>query len=112
MGGSSRADVRPVDDHVVVTVRPLKRKIFGMRIRILPALLVLDPQGVEQLMDGDLECDAAVLFETNFMPTSSGAIRDDRVAPSVARDDVQVVRLSVALHKPKKENRLNCQRIL
>ena len=83
-----------------------------MRIRILPALLVLDPQGVEQLVDGDLECDAAVLFETNFMPTSSGAIRDDRVAPSVARDDVQVVRLSVALDKPKKENSLNCQRIL
>ena len=53
-------------------------------------------------MDGDLECDAAVLFETNFMPTSSRAIGDDRVAPSVARDDVQVVRLSVALDKPKR----------
>ena len=63
-------------------------------------------------MDGDLERDAAVLFETNFMATSSRAIRDDRVAPSVARDDVQVVRLSIALHKPKKENSLNCQRIL
>ena len=73
---------------------------------------MLYPQGVEQLMDGDLECDAAVLFETNFMPTSSRAIWDDCVAPSVARNDVQVVRLSVALDKPKKENSLDCQRTI
>ena len=74
-----------------------------------PTCTARDPQGVEQLVDGDLELDAAVLFEANFMPTSSGAIRDDRVAPSVARDDVQVVRLSVALDKPKKENSLDGQ---
>ena len=64
---------------------------------------------MKQFMNGDFEGDTSVLFEANFMPTSSGAIRDDRVAPSVARDDVQVVRLSVALDKPKKENSLDGQ---
>ena len=47
-------------------------------------------------MDGDLEGDAAVLLEANLMPAAARSVRDDRVAAAVARDDVQIVGLSVA----------------
>ena len=47
-------------------------------------------------MDGDLEGDAAVLLEANLVPAAARSVRDDRVAAAVARDDVQVVGLSVA----------------
>ena len=70
-----------------------------MRIRILPALLMLDPQGVEQLVDGDLECDTAVLLEANLVSPTPGSVRDDGVATTVTRDDVQVVSFSIALNK-------------
>ena len=61
-----------------------------------PTLLVLDSQGMEQLVDGDLEGDAAVLLEANLVPAAARSVRDDRVAAAVARDDVQIVGLSVA----------------
>ena len=47
-------------------------------------------------MDGDLEGDAAVLLEANLVPSATRSVRDDRVAAAVARDDVQVVGLSIA----------------
>ena len=47
-------------------------------------------------MDGDLEGDAAVLLEANLVPAAARSVRDDRVAAAVARDDVQIVGLSVA----------------
>ena len=47
-------------------------------------------------MDGDLEGDAAVLLEANLVPSAARSVRDDRVAAAVARDDVQIVGLSVA----------------
>ena len=65
-----------------------------------PALLMLDSQGMKQFMDCDLEGDAAILFEANFVPPSSRSIRDDCVASTVTRDDVQVVCLSVPFNKP------------
>ena len=61
-----------------------------------PTLLVLDSQGMEQLVDGDLEGDAAVLLEANLVPAAARSVRDDRVAAAVAWDDVQIVGLSVA----------------
>ena len=64
-----------------------------------PTLLVLDSQGMEQLMDGDLEGDAAVLLEANLMPAAARSVRDDRIAAAVARDDVQIVGLSIARFK-------------
>ena len=51
---------------------------------------------MEQLVDGDLEGDAAVLLEANLVPAAARSVRDDRVAAAVARDDVQIVGLSVA----------------
>ena len=74
-----------------------------MLIKLLrdePALLVLDAQGVKKLMNGDLEGDTAVLFEPDLVSAATRAVRDDCVAAAVSRDDVQVVRLSVALNKP------------
>ena len=74
-----------------------------MLIKLLrdePALLVLDAQGVEKLMNGDLEGDAAVLLEPDLVSAATRAVRDDCVAAAVSRDDVQVVRLPVALNKP------------
>ena len=67
-----------------------------------PTLFVLDSQGMEQLVDGDLEGDAAVLLEANLVPAAARSVWDDRVAAAVSRDDVQVVRLPVALNKPVK----------
>ena len=64
-----------------------------------PALLVLDSQSMEQLVDGDLECDTAVLLEANLVSPTPGSVRDDGVATTVTRDDVQVVSFSVALDK-------------
>ena len=64
-----------------------------------PTLLVLDSEGVEQFVDGDLESDTAVLLEANFVPPTPGSVRDDGVATTVTRDDVQVVRFSVPLNK-------------
>jgi len=51
---------------------------------------------MEQLVDGDLEGDAAVLLEANLVPAAARSVRDDRVAAAVAWDDVQIVGLSVA----------------
>ena len=51
-------------------------------------------------MNGDLEGDAAVLLEPDLVSAATRAVRDDRVAAAVSRDDVQVVRLPVALNKP------------
>ena len=53
-------------------------------------------------MNGDLEGDAAVLLEPNLVSAATRAVRDDCVAAAVSRDDVQVVRLPVALNKPVK----------
>ena len=64
-----------------------------------PTLLVLDSQGMEQLVDGDLEGDAAVLLEANLVPAAARSVRDDRVAAAVARDDVQVVGVSISRFK-------------
>ena len=64
-----------------------------------PTLFMLDSQGMEQLVDGDLEGDAAVLLEANLMPAAARSVRDDRVAAAVARDDVQVVGLSISRFK-------------
>ena len=50
-------------------------------------------------MDGDLECDTAVLLEANLVSPTPGSVRDDGVATTVTRDDVQVVSFSVALNK-------------
>ena len=50
-------------------------------------------------MDGDLEGDAAVLLEANLVPAAARSVRDDRVAAAVARDDVQVVGLSISRFK-------------
>ena len=52
---------------------------------------------MEQLVDGDLEGDTAVLLEANLVPPTPGSVRDDGVATTVTRDDVQVVSFSVAL---------------
>ena len=62
-----------------------------------PALLVLDSQSMEQLVDGDLEGDTAVLLEANLVSPTPGSVRDDGVATTVTRDDVQVVSFSIAL---------------
>ena len=69
-----------------------------------PTLLVLDSEGVEQFVDGDLEGDTAVLLEANFVPPTPGSVRDDGVATTVTRDDVQVVRFSVPLNKSVMKN--------
>ena len=61
---------------------------------------MLDAQGVEKLMNGDLEGDAAVLLEPDLVSAATRAVRDDCVAAAVSRDDVQVVSLPVALNKP------------
>ena len=55
-------------------------------------------------MDGDLESDTAVLLEANFVPPTPGSVRDDGVATTVTRDDVQVVRFSVPLDKSVMKN--------
>ena len=65
---------------------------------------MLDAQGVEKLMNGDLEGDAAVLLEPHLVSAATRAVRDDCVAAAVSRDDVQVVRLPVALNKPVNMN--------
>ena len=51
-------------------------------------------------MNGDLEGDAAVLLEPDLVSAATRAVGDDCVAAAVSRDDVQVVRLTVALNKP------------
>ena len=53
-----------------------------------PALFVLDSEGVEQLVNGDLQSDTPVLLEPDFVPPTPGAVRDDGVATTVTRDDV------------------------
>ena len=60
---------------------------------------MLDSEGVEQLVNGDLESDTPVLLEPDFVPPTPGAVRDDGVATTVTRDDVQIVGFSVALDK-------------
>ena len=70
-----------------------------METRNKPALLVLDAKGVEQLVDRDLEGDAAVLLKPNLVPPAPGTVRDDGITTTVTRDDVQIVSFSVALDK-------------
>merc|ERR1719370_2911581 len=67
---AAATNVRPVDNDIVISIRP--------------TLLVLDSEGVEQLVDGDLEGDTPVLLEANFVPPPPGSVRDDGVATAVA----------------------------
>ena len=54
---------------------------------------------MKQFMNGDFEGDTSVLFEANFMPTSTRSVRDDCVTSAITRDDVQVVCFSIAFDK-------------
>ena len=69
---------------------------------------MLDSKGVEQLVDRDLEGDAAALLKPNLVPSTPGAVWDDGITTTVTRDDVQIVGFSVALDKsvrlPKRQS--------
>merc|ERR1711936_582649 len=55
---SAATNVGPVDNDIVVTIRP--------------ALLMLDSQGVEQLVNSDLQGNTAVLLKPNFVSPTPG----------------------------------------
>ena len=63
---------------------------------------------MKQFMNGDFEGDTSVLFEANFMPTSTRSVRDDCVTSAITRDDVQVVCFSIAFNKSFTKIKFQC----
>ena len=84
--GSVGLDIAPDHAHVVVPVGSVH--------------LVHEAQGVEQLVDDDLEVDTAVLLETDLHPTSSSPVGYLGIAASASRNDVNIVVLVSSSNKP------------
>ena len=60
-------------------------------VSVRPTLLVHEAEGVEELVDDDLEGDTAGLLETDLHPATARPVRDLGVAAPAPRDDVHVV---------------------
>ena len=86
LAGAVRLDVAPDHAHVVVPVGSVH--------------LVHEAQGVEQLVDDDLQVDAAVLLETDLHPSPASPVGNLGVAASASRNDVNIVVLVSSSHKP------------
>jgi len=84
--GSVGLDIAPDHANIVVPVGPVH--------------LVHEAQGVEQLVDDDLEVDTAVLLETDLHPTPARPVGYLGIAASASRNDVNIVVLVSSSNKP------------
>ena len=84
--GSVGLDIAPDHAHVAVPVGSVH--------------LVHETQGVEQLVDDDLEVDTAVLLETDFHPAPASPVGYLGIAASASRNDVNIVVLVSPSNKP------------
>jgi hypothetical protein len=64
-----------------------------------PALLMLDAKGMEQLVDDNLESDAAALLKPNDVLSAPRPVRDDGIAAATPRADLEIVFLAVPCHE-------------